>query len=211
MHYCPLCSNDELTEIKPDNDKRNYYQCQQCFLIFADRKHHLSPKDEKHRYAQHNNGIDQPGYVNFLSQVIDPALNYINNDMVGCDYGCGPVPTLSKLVEREGIRCHDYDPLFEFNPPLEKYDFIFSTECFEHFFNPKEDFVNIDSLLKVEGYLMIMTLQYKSPDQFQDWFYKKDYTHVSFYHKNTFKYICIKYNYKMVLNDYNRVVILQKK
>lgn len=211
MHHCPLCLNSELTEINPDNDKRNYYQCEQCLLIFADQKHHLSPEEEKHQYAQHNNGIDQPGYVKFLSQIIEPALNYINEDMIGCDYGCGPVPTLSKLVEREGIRCHDYDPLFNFDHPLEKYDFIFSTECFEHFFTPKEDFIKIDSLLKKEGYLMIMTLQYKDPHQFQDWFYKREDTHVSFYHTNTFKYICNKYNYSIILNDYNRIVILQKK
>lgn len=213
MYHCPLCLSNELTEIKPDNDKRNYYQCQQCLLIFADQKHYLSTEEEKHQYAQHKNGIDQPGYVKFLSQVINPALNYLNKNMVGCDYGCGPVPTLSSLIEIacKGIRCYNYDPLFDFNHPLEKYDFIFSTECFEHFINPKEDLIKIDRLLNVQGYLMIMTLQYKNHHQFQDWFYKRDDTHVSFYHPNTFEFICKKYNYKMVLNDFNRVIILQKK
>ena len=208
--HCTLCFSDHLKELRPPKDRRAYYQCQNCLLIFTDEKYHLTIEDEKYQYKQHNNGIDQPGYVEFLSRVIDPALHYLHGGMTGCDYGCGPSPTLSKIIEKKGIQCDNYDPAFGFVHLREKYDFIFSTECFEHFFYPARDIVKIDNLLKVNGYLMVMTLQYHDLERFQNWFYKRDPTHVSFYHNKTFDYICEEYNYSMKLNDKFRVVILQK-
>lgn len=192
------------------SDTRFYYACLECDLIFTDTTFHLSPEEEIARYSEHNNGIEHAGYVEFLNRVIQPALPFLTTDMTGLDYGCGPAPTLSKLLQREGIACFDYDPLFGFNHPHKQYDFIFATECFEHFFYPGMEFREINALLKPGGYLAVMTEQWESLDRFKSWYYKRDQTHVSFFHRNTFHYLCKTFGYSILYQDRNRVIVLQK-
>jgi hypothetical protein len=207
---CTLCSGTSLTPLIIKGDTRQYFKCNTCFLIFADPKFHPTLEEERSRYLYHNNGIEQPGYVNFLGKVIQPSLKFLTNNMIGLDYGCGPTPTLSKILAQHGIQCYDFDPIFQAEHPLTGYDFIFSTECFEHFFYPTKDFEKIDSLLKPGGLIGIMTEQWTSEQMFQSWTYKNDRTHVSFYHSKTFDYLCDKFNYEIKYREENRVVILKK-
>jgi SAM-dependent methyltransferase len=130
--------------------------------------------------------------------------------MRGLDYGCGPQPTLSKILARFDLVCYDYDPLFDFEHPYREYDFIFATECFEHFHLPGKEFNKIDGLLKPSGHLGIMTERWESLDRFDYWYYKNDPTHVSFFHDKTFSYISKEFGYKIKSADRNRVMVLQK-
>ncbi len=207
---CTLCGNKELSRIPAVTDRRMYYHCEQCSLIFVDPSFHLSPDVERLRYEQHNNGIEHPGYVAFLNRAIDPALKFLNRDMIGLDYGCGPAPTLSKLLARVQIHCKDYDPLFGFDHAHTIYDFIFATECFEHFFSPALEFLKIDNLLKPGGYLAIMTERWTDQNTFNTWYYKNDPTHVSFYHTRSFHYLCQQFRYQIEFDDKSRVIILRK-
>lgn len=208
--HCTLCGNSMLTSVYPKNDHRYYYHCNTCRLIFAAPRFHPSAEIEVVRYLEHNNGIDQPGYVTFLNRVIEPACSFIRPGAIGLDYGCGPVPTLSKLILQKGITCYDFDPLFNFDHPLESYDFIFATECLEHFHYPKNDIEKILELLKPDGYLCLMTERWENLVRFQNWYYKLDPTHVSFFHRDTFEYIKKRYGLKHVYSDRNRVIILRK-
>lgn len=208
---CTLCTGEVLQKIKDEADPRTYYQCAECMLIFTDSRFHLSKEDEQSRYRLHNNGIMHKGYVAFLNRVIEPCIPFLNNHMTGLDYGCGPVPTLSKILARHGITCFDYDPLFGFDYPQRQYDFVFATECFEHFYQPKKEFLKIDSLLKPGGYLGVMTEQYESIEHFRTWYYKRDPTHVSFYNSKSFAYLCETYGYEIRYTDCNRVIVVQKK
>lgn len=210
MTNCTLCGGEKIRKIKDEGDPRIYYQCSECHLIFVDPRFHLSRKRERARYALHNNGLENKGYVNFLDRVIQPCLPFLNNTMISLDYGCGPVPTLSKMLGQQGITCFNYDPLFGFNHPHREYDFVFATECFEHFYKPKKEFSVIDSLLKPGGYLGVMTEQYESTDRFSRWYYKRDLTHVSFYHRKSFVYLCDTFGYEIKYADRNRVIVLQK-
>ncbi|MDZ7649747.1 MAG: hypothetical protein U5K54_22820 [Cytophagales bacterium] len=117
-------------------------------MIFVDPKQHIAFEQEKARYEFHNNSDKDAGYVKFLDQIIQPSLPFLNSSMIGLDYGCGPNPTLSGLLARQNLICHNYDPLFGFSHPLEVYDFLFSTETVEHFRYPKSDFMKMDALLK---------------------------------------------------------------
>jgi SAM-dependent methyltransferase len=207
---CTLCGSSHPFLIECDNDSRVYYACPDCDLIFTDPKFHLSPEEEIARYSEHNNGIEHSGYVEFLNRAIQPVMSYLTKEMTGLDYGCGPTPTLSRLLQREGITCFDYDPLFGFAHPQTQYDFIFATECFEHFFHPGKEFNSINSLLKPGGYLAVMTEQYESLDSFKTWYYKRDKTHVSFFHRNSFLYLCKTFGYTIHWQDRNRVIVLQK-
>lgn len=207
---CTLCGGDVLELICPDNDHRCYYHCQTCQLIFASPVFFPNREREISRYREHNNGIDQPGYVAFLERIINPAFSFIPPGAIGLDYGCGPVPTLSKLVNRRGdVKCYDYDPLFDFDHPGEVYDFIFSTECLEHFHHPHAELEKILDLLKPGGHLFLMTERWESVKRFLTWYYKTDPTHVSFYHRDTFDYITAHYGLTELLSDRNRIMILK--
>ncbi|MGQ7870760.1 class I SAM-dependent methyltransferase [Sunxiuqinia sp. sy24] len=167
-------------------------------------------EEEKERYLEHNNGLHHPGYVKFLNQAIRQGRPFLLPEMKGLDFGCGPEPTLSVLLEKQGIACADYDPIFF--PELSKgpYDFIFATECFEHFFHPAEELKKISQLLSPGGYLIVMTSLWKLGRTFRSWNYARDITHVAFYHAETFCYICKHYGFKQLGGDQKRVIILQK-
>lgn len=207
---CILCRGSSIKELRPLKDKRNYFFCEDCYLIFASAQYHLSRKSETQHYLLHDNGPGNQGHVNFLRRIVDPALPYLTPGMSGLDYGCGPVPTLSVILRGEGLVCYDYDPLFDFDHPLEKYHYIFATECFEHFFNPEADFRKIDQLLLPGGFLAIMTERWNVLADFHTWYYKTEITHVSFFHTKTFEYICKNYQYRIRFRDHNRIIILQK-
>ncbi|MEA2102554.1 MAG: class I SAM-dependent methyltransferase [Thermodesulfobacteriota bacterium] len=207
---CPLCLISGQAVVVNGADNRRYYLCKNCSLIFVDSCHHISPEEEKKRYATHENNIENEGYVKFLKRVLHPMLSYLDNRMLGLDYGCGPGPTLSQLVRQQGIACDDYDPFFAINPIRPPYDFIFSTECFEHFHNPEKDIRRIYSLLKPGGLLGIMTDRWTTLEKFDKWYYTKDPTHVSFYHANTFNYICNRYGFTPLWQDDNRVNLFRR-
>jgi SAM-dependent methyltransferase len=179
-------------------------------LIFVDPAHFLSPEREKARYATHENGIKNEGYVAFLYRLLRPMLPLLDAKMRGLDYGSGPGPTLSVLARQHGIACEDYDPFFANRPLHPPYDFIFSTECFEHFHQPAKEFQRIHDLLKPGGLLGIMTEHWTTLPAFAEWYYTKDPTHVSFYHANTFDFACNRFEFKSVWRDDKRVVILRR-
>lgn len=207
---CRLCDNTELSKAN-GADQRNYYFCNKCKAVNVHPKEFVDKVKERVRYLKHNNGIEYDGYVNFLRKAIKPALSFIDENMKGLDYGCGYSPTLSKILEREGYSCDDYDPFFFKNEIDENYDFIFSTEVFEHFFEPNSEIQKLTNLLNENGYLIVMTERWTDLEHFNNWYYTKDPTHVFFYHTNTFDYICQKYGYEKVYDDGIRIIILKKK
>ena len=207
--YCPLC-NSPAEETFGANGK-TYHRCSHCGLVYMDENDHLHADDEKKRYSFHQNSIDDEGYVTFLGRVIEPAMEYISVGMKGLDYGCGPNPVLAQIIKGKGFECDFYDPYFfpqcNFSA---KYDFIFATECFEHFFNPSHELDKICTLLNNNGILGIMTEFLPQNTDFADWYYKNDPTHVCFYDGKSIGYICSKYNFKELYNDKHRVIILKK-
>ncbi len=207
---CTLCAHDDLEELMIARDKRTYFHCPYCRLVMAHPKQLPSPEDEAKRYLEHNNSVENKGYVAFLRRVITPMLPYLNNKMTGLDYGCGPMPTLSKILASYTIKCHNYDPIFNIGHPHLAYDFIFATECLEHFFSPQRELERIATLLLPGGYLGIMTETYENLDRFKTWYYKNDHTHVSFYHAKTMAYIEEAYQLEKVHQDGNRVFIFKK-
>lgn len=206
---CKLCYQKELRPVI-GADEREYYRCLNCGLVTTREKYFLSRADEKERYLQHNNSIEQPGYVEFLNQAIAPAIKYLQPDMLGLDYGCGYAKTLSELLERAGYHCENYDPFFVSNPLDKQYDYIFSTEVFEHFNHPRRELEQITRLLKTNGLLIVMTEQWSTPEAFQTWYYTRDPSHVAFYHQQTFRFLCEELGFRLVADDGRRVVILRK-
>jgi hypothetical protein len=207
---CPLCLSKNTAQAITSADKRLFYQCPNCFLIFVDRLLLPTEENEKQRYEQHNNSYDDLDYTNFLNQAISPALQFIKTSHVGLDYGCGKNAVLSELLKRKDIQCYNFDPYYFPDLADRLYDFIFCTETAEHFFQPQHDFEIIFSKLKKGGYFVLMTEFWNNQINFSSWYYARDFTHVSFYHQNTLAYISKKFNLSIVFNDDKRVVIFIK-
>lgn len=210
MSSCKLCGGvgELIHDIK--KDKRVYYNCKQCDCIYTDPDFYIAIEDEKNIYDYHQNSIEDQGYVDFLNRAIIPSLAYITPNMKALDYGCGPGPTLSTLLAQKGIQCDDFDPIYVPSKLKDNYDIIYSTECFEHFFYPKEQIEKLTNLLNCGGYLVIMTSFHQGVEHFKTWYYKLDPTHVYFYNATTFAYIAQKYGYTLCYTDNSRVIILRK-
>ncbi len=183
------------------------FRCVRCRLIFSDPADKLSPDKIRERYLLHQNGIEDKGYCEFLSRAIDLAAPFLTSGGRGLDYGCGPTPTLSKLLQARGHSVTDYDPLFFDTPLAGSYDFIFSTECFEHFDEPKHEISKIVKLLKPGGMLTVMTELWDARTDFDSWHYTSDPTHVSFYAKETLAYITETFGLKQLASDGKRVFV----
>lgn len=189
---------------------RAFILCEVCKLIFVPEPYRLAAEEEKRRYMLHRNNIENEGYVTFLRQAIDPALRYIDSGMKGLDFGCGPSPVLAMLLDQINVRCQYYDPFFFPTIDGSGFDFVFSTECVEHFNHPRKTFERMDALIKKGGYLVLMTSLWNNLRKFPAWYYKNDPTHVAFYHPDTLGFLAKHFHYEFLYNDGKRVAIFKK-
>ena len=188
--HCPLCHAPGAVHYHRDA-RRDYYHCGRCRLVFADPATHLDAAAEKAVYDQHENDPSDAGYRRFLSRLAHPLLKRLTPGMQGLDYGSGPGPTLSVMLEEAGMVMAIYDPYYAPDPaPLHRrYDFVTCTETVEHFCRPARDWARLVSLVRPGGYLGIMTKLVIDRERFRDWHYRRDLTHVSFHHADTFAWL----------------------
>lgn len=204
---CILCESDNLATYA-----KKYLKCGQCKLVFKHPDTFLDIDEEIKRYSTHENSIESQGYVKYLSSILAPLVEVLPKNSEGLDFGCGPGPTLSVMLTNNGLICDHYDPaFFPSDEKLQKkYDFVTSTEVFEHFHNPKKEIEKIWSLIKDNGYLGVMTVFYPvNEDDFQMWWYKNDPTHVCFYNEEVFNFLAQKLDAKVTYYD-NKTLILKK-
>lgn len=110
----------------------------------------------------------------------------------GLDFGCGPGPTLSLLLEAS--------PLVQ--PPMAlydlyyypdkavlaaTYDFVTATEVVEHMADVGPSLDMLWSLVRPGGALAVMTKRVTDPAAFAKWHYARDPTHITFFHKRSFE------------------------
>lgn len=215
LNSCILCNNSVLEHFHEDTTEAyssDYYQCQHCRLIFAPPKDRPAKEDEFARYETHENDPQDKGYRNFLSQLFNPLNDKLQPKSKGLDFGCGPGPTLNLMFEEEGHSMNIYDPFYADDEAVfeENYDFITATEVLEHLFYPGEELRRLWSCLRPCGYLGIMT-EFARDDReyFAEWHYRLDYTHVSFFTKDTFRFLANQWDASIEFYG-NRVVIFQK-
>lgn len=194
----------------PGETRRGYYHCRHCALIHLDPRDCLDSAAEKAFYGTHRNSIAEPGYVRFLKRILEPAQAFLKPGMRCLDFGCGPGPTLAVLLEQAGFTCDNYDPLFAPDPPSPPYDVIFATEVFEHFHRPAAEVERILALLQPEGLIAVMTELWTDLSRFAGWYYRRDPTHVSFYHAETFTYLAQRHGLTCLYSDRQRAIILKR-
>ncbi|WP_425448096.1 class I SAM-dependent methyltransferase [Dethiothermospora halolimnae] len=207
---CKICNNkvDIIYDEKFDN---KYYSCTECEFIFIDEDHMVSKKREVKQYNQHENTLDNEGYVNMFKDFLNRAvLPWKDNIKKALDFGCGPGPVLKELLKSEGFDVDIYDFYFQPEKVFEnkKYDLITSTEVFEHLSEPRKTFKMLKEHLNREGILSIMTLFHTNDEEdFKKWWYRRDPTHISFYTPKTLKILGNIFDMKIVyIGDKNTCV-----
>ncbi|MBD27636.1 MAG: methyltransferase type 12 [Verrucomicrobiaceae bacterium] len=210
MKICPVCIKKNSDHFSCIEDKI-YYRCNECKAIYLDHRNHLTNQDERKRYELHNNDIYDERYREFLSKLHDPIIEKIEKGAKGLDYGCGPGPALALMFKEENFSMDIYDPyFFPDNSFLnKKYDFVTCSEAAEHFLQPLQEFKKIDQILVKGGWFGLMTNFYDDSIYFEDWYYRKDPTHVVFYSFETLDVLAaiMSWNYEKHANN---VVLFQK-
>lgn len=207
---CPLCVCSEQSAYYNDF-KRSYLRCTQCQLVFVEPSQRLEPAAERAEYALHQNSPEDLGYRRFLSRLMDPLLPLLQPQSQGLDFGCGPGPTLSVMLEEHGHTVALYDVFFYPDRSVldQAFDFITATEVVEHLHAPGAVLTDLFQRLKPGGLLGIMTKRVRSRDAFANWHYKNDPTHVCFFHEDSFTWLAQHLNATLnIIGD--DVVILQR-
>jgi len=179
-----------------------------------DRTFLISESEEKERYLQHNNTMENAGYVqmfqNFILNALEPQYSSCQSIL---DFGCGPNPVFAKIMKNAGKQVDYYDPYFF--PSKEylhgQYDMITITEAIEHIRYPLKVLPLLRDRLKPAGLLSIMTRLHQGISSFDDWWYRKDNTHISFFSLNTAMFLATQLQMAFLRTDSNRYFCLQKK
>ena len=195
---CPLCGSEPIRQLVVV-DSKTYWCCDVCHLTFLSSDAYLSPADELARYLLHENSPEDCRYRDFLSRLTNHLIPRLQPGAEGLDFGSGPGPTLSVMLEEVGFAMDIYDPYFapDAAPLGRTYDFITCTETVEHFRHPAEEFHRFDQMLRHGGWLGIMTEMLESDEDFANWWYHTEPTHVCFYKQETMAWIAARYDWKV--------------
>lgn len=189
-HTCPLCEASDATLYDRDA-LRTFWQCQRCFLVFVPGVYFLSAAEEKAHYDLHENDPGDVRYRQFLSRIADPVKQRVPPGSSGLDFGSGPGPTLSVMLNEMGLKTVNYDPIYCKNEAVweKTYDFITASEVAEHLHRPRFEINRLWFALRPGGILAIMTKRVRGQQMFKAWHYKRDPTHVIFFHEKTFRWL----------------------
>lgn len=216
LENCILCNSSHIQHFYQDTSEHyasDYYQCENCRLIFAPPKDRPDRNEEYARYETHQNDPEDEGYRNFLGQLFNPLNELLEPKSKGLDFGSGPGPTLNLMFEEAGQEMRIYDSFYDDDPSVfeETYDFITATEVVEHLFKPRKELERLWGCLRPGGYLGLMTkIAVDDVAFFADWHYRLDVTHVTFYTKDTFYWLADHWDAHLSFPA-DRVIIFQKK
>ncbi len=186
---CPLCSGSARPYHR--DARRDYLQCESCDLVFVPPYQHLDVAAARAFYDTHENVLDDPGYRRFLARLFEPMTQRLTPGASGLDFGCGPAPALAAMFAEAGFAMRIYDPLFAPDTAAleQTYDFITSSEVFEHLAAPGTEIARLLGLLRPGGWIGVMTKRVRGHDAFAQWHYIRDPTHVCFFADATFRFI----------------------
>ena len=206
MQHCILCQSHKTALYYQDHNRR-YYNCNTCGCVFIPHQELPGTMEEKERYLSHQNNVEDSGFQNFVSPIVRAIkANHSPKDK-GLDFGAGTGPVVSKLLEDLNYKMALYDPFFHPSkaPLLNTYEFIVCCEVIEHLHHPLKEFELLKKLLKKNGVLYCMTDLLPKKEDFKNWYYKNDFTHVIFYTPKTLQWIQKKVGFKQLEID-NRLI-----
>lgn len=206
---CRLCEADYAlrswqTARKPIS---LFHQCENCSYLQLDPKHFIDEESEKKRYSLHQNA--DPVYEAYLQKFANENIfPYADESSRILDFGCGPYPMLTKILQKKSSQVFSYDPFFQ--PTLDpgNYDLIVLHEVAEHLLKPSEVFLELRKILNPGAVLIVSTQFYSDAEAFEHWAYRRDPTHVGFFNEQTFRFLQQHLSLR-ILKMQNPVVVFQ--
>lgn len=184
---CKLCFKNYIDIIEDKQMQNIYYHCKDCDFIFSSKLPTI--KQEQKQYSHHNNSLENSGYVEMFEKFIDTAITpYTNISEQILDYGSGPEPVLSYLLNKRGFNVQIYDPIYAKDESFKdkKFSTIVSTEVFEHLHSPHETIKELVEQLDDGAILSFQTMFHpEDNEKFLNWWYRRDPTHVGFFSHKT--------------------------
>ena len=173
-----------------------YFHCENCKAISRKLTSLPDAITEKKRYDQHQNSPDD-GYEKFISPIINYVLKNISTEKTGLDFGSGPNSILANILGEKKYTLSKFDPFYETGSSVlnNTFDFIIACEVIEHFHYPQNEFKKLKEKLNQKGEILIMTHLYDFAINFENWYYKNDFTHVFFYTQETIEWIKKQYDF----------------
>jgi SAM-dependent methyltransferase len=184
---CLICLNCNTQEYSHDKF-RKYLICSQCELIFVPRNQLIPPDAEKQRYDSHQNDENDPQYKNYLTQIMNQIVPELEKQQSGLDFGCGRTDLLAQLFRDNNFLLDSFDLYFLPDEKIwtKKYDFIILSEVIEHLRDPVAELEKLRKLLFPNGKILIKTMLHPGEKySFDNWFYKRDSTHVQFFNSKS--------------------------
>jgi hypothetical protein len=188
---CPLCASKTFLFFTDSRTEVRYFHCHECDLRFLEPNRRLSSAAEKARYELHDNQATNLDYREYISSIAQWVQAHTKNGASGLDYGCGDGPVLAQILAEHGHMMDIYDPFFYPDRfyATKRYDFVTAIESAEHFYAPAKEFSHFKKILKEKGGVGIVTALYNKNIDFENWYYRRDPTHVCFYSQQTFDWL----------------------
>lgn len=209
---CPLCHSlvegCYVTDVKT---KWTYGHCTNCDLVFRHARWHLNETDENSRYQLHENSTEDVHYINFIKTMTELLKPYLQKNWSGLDLGSGRAAPVEHILSADGFQVSSYDPLFFANPELlqKTYDYVIATEVIEHIARPVGFLDQVQKLTKPGGLVAFKSHWHTSQaHEFQNWYYRREDTHICFYSHKTLSWIATQWNWE-ILEKTGREVIFR--
>lgn len=211
---CKICHHDTKS-YQNTLSPSLYHYCPRCECIALDGAFTVSASQEKHQYDQHNNSLENEGYVQMFEDFLDYFWEELEHKTPkALDFGSGPTPVLSVLMQRRGanVTCYDkfYHPDKDFK--THRFTLITSTEVFEHLDNPLQTLMVLTEHLASGGHIALMTLFHdNNMDHFWTWWYRRDPTHITFFTPKTIEVLADFCGLDLIKTDGKRIAVLKKR
>ena len=193
---CRLCGGKVGPSwVSSDKAKTRYFQCETCDYVQMEEAFLPSSAQEKSRYETHKNSDST--YEKYLSKILDESSLGLKPKEAILDFGSGPFPMAEKILSQRGLSIQSYDPYFQPKSPAGLFDVILLHEVVEHFTYPLQTFAAIRLLTANEGRWLIHTQFFPGFQNFQNWSYRRDFTHVGFYNWKSLSTLAEKYGMRI--------------
>lgn len=197
---CPICASNIDKTIRCTQPEGIFFDCEICGAIIRDPMTHVPFSEEKSRYLNHENSVENIGYLDYGRKVTDLVIEHPryshHSKFKILDFGSGAAELVKALLGDQH-QVSSYDPHFFPDNKLlqDNYDVIIASEVVEHFNHPGQEWNLVSRLLKKDTSLLVVRTQpFLDHLSLQDWYYRRDPTHVIFYRLKTLDYISGKFD-----------------
>ncbi|MGM9971971.1 MAG: class I SAM-dependent methyltransferase [Anaeroplasmataceae bacterium] len=197
MAFCQIC-NGRLKMVLINHE--NCFFCTNCEVLT--KINIPSIEEEKNRYDKH---IVDDKYYEYMKKIYESIRPYLNKGNT-LDFGCGKVEALKNIMDSSLYNVISYDKIYFNNEYCNKlYDNIIMIEVIEHINNFYDTIKELKKILNVKGRIIINTNLHNN--NFLNWWYFRDKTHIAFFNQKSFINIAASLNLKIVVIKGNLIVL----